>query len=245
VLHFTREYDSWRDTAGHNIALFGRAHPLVLRAIRHGCRLPGAVAASRYDRPGLLLTFQSEIAAAHQVVFRHIIAVIAHPNCPVAECTDWLAFGTRDDFWPRESVWDRLFSPWVAAARSAADLLVGRIASARHTNFVAEYHAGAQQEATRSQHWLRVKADQLCGTFKAPTGDLFGEPEPGPMWRRQADPSARLVSFAIDRDVPVSKRREANDTLETFRAMQAANTVPGPIVSRPIGMLMLVPRDAF
>jgi hypothetical protein len=49
------------------------------------------------------------------------------------------------------------------------------------------------------------------------------------------------VSFATDRDVTVSKRREANDALATFRAMQAANTPPGPIVSRPIGMLMLVP----
>ena len=54
----------------------------------------------------------------------------------------------------------------------------------------------------------------------------------------------RLVSFATDRDVTGSKRREANDALNTFRAMQAANVTPGPIVSRPIGMLMLVPRDA-
>jgi hypothetical protein len=89
-----------------------------------------------------------------------------------------------------------------------------------------------------------VKADQLCGTFIAPTRDLFGEPETGPIWRRQQDPSTRLVSFAIDRDVTAPKRREANDALTTFRAMQAANTPPGAIVSRAIGMLMLVPIDA-
>jgi hypothetical protein len=89
-----------------------------------------------------------------------------------------------------------------------------------------------------------VKADQLCGRFVAATGDLFGDGEPGPEWRRQEDPVTRLVSFATDQETVGSKRREANDALDTFRAMQAANATPGPIVSRPLGMLMLVPRDA-
>jgi hypothetical protein len=122
--------------------------------------------------------------------------------------------------------------------------LVSQIASLRHTTFVTDYQVATQQETARSQHWLRVKADQLCGPFIAPTRDLFDAPETGPIWRRQQDPSMRLVSFATDRDVTVSKRREANDALATFRAMQAANTPPGPVVTRPFGMLMLVPRDA-
>jgi hypothetical protein len=122
--------------------------------------------------------------------------------------------------------------------------LAGQIAAERHATFLADYQAATQQETTRSLHWLRVKADQLCGPFISPTRDLFGEPEIGPIWRRQQDPSTRLVSFATDRDVTVSKRREANDALAIFRTMEAANTTPGPIESRPIGMLMLVPRDA-
>jgi hypothetical protein len=241
ALHFTRDDESWRDSSGRSIGFVGRAHPLVLRAIRHGCRLLGAVAVSQSDQLGLLLTFQLEIAAAHRIVFREIIAVIATPNCPPAECNDWLAFGTHNHAFLHDAVWNRLFSPWAASARSAADHVVGQIASQRHTSFVADYHAATQQETTRSQLWLRVKADQLCGTFIAPIRDLFDAPEIGPIWRRQQDPLTRLVSFASDRDVTVSKRREANDALGTFRAMQAANTPPGPIVSRPIGMLMLVP----
>ena len=244
VLHFTRDFESWRDTAGRNLGFFGRAHPLVLRAIRHGCRLPGTVAVSQSDQLGLLLTFQLEIDAAHRVVFREIVAVIATPNCPPAERRDWLALGNKDHVSPHEAVWNPLFSSWAASARSAAEHVVSQIASQRHMTFVADYEAATQQETTRSQQWLRVKADQLCGTFIASTRDLFDEPETGPIWRRQQDPSTRLVSFATDRDVTVSKRREANDALATFRAMQAANTPPGPIVSRPIGMLMLVPRDA-
>jgi hypothetical protein len=123
--------------------------------------------------------------------------------------------------------------------------MVGQIASQHHARFLAEFEASAQQEIGRSLHWLRVKADQLCGRFVAPTPDLFGEPESGPVWRRQDDPVTRLVSFATDRDVTGPKRREANDALNTFRAMQAANPTPGPIAFRPIGMLMLVPRDAI
>jgi len=244
VLHFTSDYETWRDTNGHLVGLLGRAHPLVLRAIRHGCRLPGAVAVSRCDQLGLLLTFQLAATVAHRDVFREIVAVIASPNRPPAECRDWLAFGTQDHGCSIEGVWQRLFSHWAAAARSAAEHLANQIAFQRHTTILADYEASTKQETARSQHWLRVTADQLCGTFVAPTRDLFGEPESGPVWRRQQDPATRLVSFATDRDVSGSKRREANDALDAFRVMQAANATPGRIVSRPIGILMLVPRDA-
>ena len=244
VLHFTRDHETWRDAAGRNVGFFGRAHPLVLRAIRHGCRLPGAVAVRKSDRLGLLLTFQMEIAAAHQVVFREMIAVIASPDRPPTVCKDWLALGTQDELFPSHALCNHLFSPWAASARSEADQVVGQIACQRHTTFVANYQAAIERETTRSQRWLLAKADQLCGTYAAPTRDLFGEPEPGLSWRREQNPRTRLVSFATDRDVTVSKRREANDALDTFRAMQAAYAVPGPIASRPIGMLMLVPRSA-
>ena len=243
LLHFTRDCESWRDTAGRNIGFLGRAHPLVLRAIRHGCRVPGTAAVSQTDQLGLLFTFELEFTAAHRTTFREIVAIVARPNRPPVECKNWLAFGDQDHACAQEAVWNRLFSPWAASAQEAADQVIGELASQRHAQFVADQQAAAQQETTRLQHWLRVKADQLCGTFVAPTGDLFGEPAAGPIWRRQQDPLTRLLSFAIERDVSVSKRREANDVLATFRAMQAANPASGMIASRPIGMLMLVPRD--
>jgi hypothetical protein len=177
-------------------------------------------------------------------VFREVIAVIASPDRPPTEVRDWLAFGAPDHNVPIEGVWNRLFSPWAASARSAAERLVNEIAAQRRTMIVAEYDASTQHETARSQRWLRVKADHLCGTFIAPTRDLFNEPEPGPAWRREQDPMKRLVSYGTDRNVTGSKRREASDSLDVFRAMHAANAAPGPIVSRPAGMLMLVPRDA-
>ena len=66
--------------------------------------------------------------------------------------------------------------------------MADQIASQHHATFLAEYEASTQQQTSRSRHWLQVKADQLCGTFIAPTRDLFGEPESGPIWRRQQDP---------------------------------------------------------
>ncbi|HEX3995184.1 MAG TPA: helicase-related protein [Acetobacteraceae bacterium] len=244
ILHFTSDLENWRDTSGRDIGFFGRAHPLVLRAIRHGCRLPGVTAVSQGEHLGLLLTFQLEIAAARRVVFREMVAVLASPDRPPEECRDWLALGTQGHFFPSDGVWHRLFSPWADVARSAAEHVVAQIASRRYATFVAEYEATSQQETVRSRHWLRVKADQLCGTFIAPTRDLFGAAASGPIWQHQEDPVTRLVSFATNRDVTGSKRREANDALDTFRAMQAASGKPSTVVSRAIGMLMLVPADA-
>ena len=105
------------------------------------------------------------------------------------------------------------------------------------------FQAMEREETARSRQWLRVKADLLCGTFVAPTGDLFGGTAAGPIWRFQEDPTDRLVSLATCPETSPSKRREANEALETFRSIEPANAMPGPIVCRPIGMLMMVPRD--
>jgi superfamily II DNA or RNA helicase len=244
VLRFTRDFEAWRDSSGQDTGFVGRAHPLVLRAIRHGCRLPGAVAVCRGDRLGLLLTFQLEIAAENHVVFREIIAVSASPGRPPVEISHWLVPGIPDHPVPRDGIWNHMFSYWAESAQAEAGLLVGQVASQRHATFLEEHETSEREESMRMQRWLRVKADLLCGTFVAPTGDLFGETVSGSIWRRQQDPTTRLVSFATDRDMPVPKRREANEALETFRAMRRTDARPGPIVSRPIGMLMLVPRDA-
>ena len=97
----------------------------------------------------------------------------------------------------------------------------------------------------RSQRWLRVKADLLCGTFAPPMEDLFGASKPVPLWRSQEEPKIRLISLATDPETSDHRRRAAGDALETFQKMEALGVTPGPIMSRPIGMLMLVPRDAL
>ena len=97
--------------------------------------------------------------------------------------------------------------------------------------------------STRHRQWLHVKADLLCGAFVAPTGDLFGASPSGPKWRFQADPVARLISLATCAETPQPKRREANEALEIFRTTELSDEMPGPIVSHPIGILMLVPQD--
>jgi hypothetical protein len=192
---------------------------------------------------GLLLTFELEIPIANRIVFREIIAVMTRPDRPPSESVQWLSLGAHEHSVANGGVWDRLFAVWAEEARPEAELLAGRIASQRYTAFVARYEALRQEETTRSRHWLRVKADHLCGPFIPPTADLFGVAEPGPVWRTQEDPASRLISLATCRDIPVSKRRDANDALEIFRSIEPSDAMPGPIVSRPIGMLMLVPRD--
>ena len=243
VLRFTRDLETYRDSTGRDTGFFGRAHPLVLRAIRHGCQLPVAVAVSRADHLGLLLTYEMEIAVANRIVFREIIAVLASPDCPPIESSQWLFTGAPEYSATEEGIWDRLFAHWAQPALSATESLVGRIRSQRYEAFITRYEALRQEETERTRRWLRAKANLLCGTFIPPTDDLFGGAEPGPAWRSQEDPMARLISLATSRDMTGPKRREANDALEIFRTIEPSNVMPGPIVSRPIGMLMLVPRD--
>jgi hypothetical protein len=244
LLRFTRDPEIWRDSAGRDTGFFGSAHPLVLHAIRRGCRLPGAVAVSRADHLGLLQTFEMEIPVAHRIMFREIIAVIARPDHPPIESSRWLALGVPEHTAPREALWDRLFAPWVEVARLETEAFAAQIASRRHHTFVARYEALRQHDTARSRRWLRVRADLLCGPFVTPTGDLFGGSDPGPIWRSQEDPATRLISLATGHDIPASKRREANEALETFQAIEPSNAMPGPFVCRQIGLLMLVPRDA-
>ncbi len=242
VLRFTRDADTDRDPSGQDTAFLGRAHPLVTQAIRLGCRLPGEVSAACGDSIGLLLTFTMEVAAAHRVVFRRVIAILATPGQPPLECHDWLSLGHPSRAIPGAGVWDRYF-PESDAMRAEAETLVTRIMAREHAALLEQWTAWREAETARWQRWLRARATLLCGSFTPPTGDLFGTPETGPAWQREEDPGARLVSFATDPAVPQAKRREASETLEVFQEARAADAMPGPFVPRPLGVLMLVPDD--
>lgn len=241
VLRFTRDFEAWRDSTGRSTGFFGRAHPLVLRAIRHGCRLPGAVSVSHGNHLGLLLTFELEISIGSRVAFREVIAVMARPDYPPVESDQWTGLGTPEHSVSEAAIWDHQFAYWADKARLDSEALVSRIGLQRHEAFVERFEAMRHEGTGRSRHWLRVKADLMCGTFVPLTGDLFGGTVSGPKWRFQEDPMTRLISLATCPETPPSKRREANETLETFRTIELPNAMPGPIVSRPIGLLMLVP----
>ena len=176
-------------------------------------------------------------------MFRQTVAVMTGPDRSPAEINQWLSLGAHAAL--QNADWDRLFESWAETARSLSERLVDRIASERHATFVAQYDTLRQNETARSRRWLCAKADLLCGAFVPPTRDLFGGPERGPDWRSRQDPLIRLISIATDPEVSSAKRRSANETLETYRAMEPSDMAPGPILIRPIGMLMLVPNDAL
>ena len=245
VFRFTRDFDTWHDTDGRTVGVIGRAHPLVLHAIRRGCQLPGAVSVCHADRVGLLATVELEIRNSCRSMFRQIVGVMMRPNQPPVQVEDWLTIGTSACAKPSDDVWDRLFAPWAEPALSASEQMICQIASQTYETFEQSHAVTRHQETLRWDHWLRVNADRLCGRFAPPIGDMFGEREPGPVWRHQQAPLARLVAFATDPEITGSKRREANGVLETFKAVNASDTLPDQILSRQIGMLMLVPRDVL
>ena len=115
---------------------FGSAHPLVVRAIRHGCRLPGAISVNRGDHVGLLLTFEMEISHQNRVVFRETIAVMARPDLPPVESGNWLSLGMSRYSDSTKAVWDQHFAYWATQARVDTDILVGRLGAERHGAFL-------------------------------------------------------------------------------------------------------------
>ena len=246
IIRFTRDRDIWHDGSGNGVAFLGRAHPLVLRAIRQGQSLGGAVAVGQGDDCALVLTHEIKLAVANRTMFRRIAAIMAWPNRTPADVTHCLP-SEMSDFvsFPADRVWDRWFVNWADQARLGAAVLLEEIASRCQRDFLEWHAAGARESAARSHRWLTVKADLLCGVFVPPTRDLFGGPEPGPAWRYQADPFGRLVSLATDPQTSATKRREANDALDVFRRIEMSAAAEIAITTRPIGMLMLVPRDAI
>ena len=198
--------------------------------------MPGEVALAIGDRLCVLLTFELEIAV-NRVMLRRVIAITVEPQAPPTEIPDWFALTFTPAGPGKEST--ESFLPWVDQARIKAAELMASIADREFAAFAARHASSQAMEAVRWQRWLRVKAEQLCGRFIAPTGDLFGAVDQGPEWHRQKDPMARLVSFATDPGVTVAQRREANGVIEAWQTAAANVSVPDQPRFRPIGMLMV------
>ncbi len=81
------------------------------------------------------------------------------------------------------------------------------------------WNASNRRTATRTdlQHWLRNRANDICGTFVPCTGDLFGVVAHGPAWSSISAPLDRLAAFATDGSNPPAQRRAANSTVELFQ----------------------------
>ncbi len=245
LLRFTRDADTWRDTSGRTVGYLGRAHPLTVRAIRHGIQLDGAPSVARGDHLGLLLTFEVSISDFNRSVFRHIVAIAVEPGRSPIEMSVWLDQAEPGPRLSSDGIWDRLFASWAGPARARSETLAAEIASRDHRAFVERHETMKHHEVDRSNRWLRTQCDRLCGSFVTPTYDLFGAPPAGPEWRHRDDPHVRLLSFATDPETTGPKRREANDILEAFRMIEPSSAAPDTVVTRPIGILMLVPEDAI
>ena len=216
-------------------ACLSRAHPLVMRAIRHGMRLPAATAAARHDCSGFMMTYEIEAPVGGPVPPRRMVSVAVLDGAPPAEADPALLAGGEDA--PRASRTvpeDQL---------RAADKLAGEIAARFGEDAVRRWRAVTHERLTRARIWLRLRSDHLCGDLEAAVNDLFGAPPPGPAWRYLTDPRARLVSFATDPAVPAARRREANDLLALYQELTPDDQERSPVLCRPVGMLILVPED--
>jgi hypothetical protein len=207
--------------------------------------LAGSVAVSRADYLGLIKTFELEISIQSRVVFRETVAVLLRPDRVPIEFSEWLNFGAPEHAVSAVNVWDDLFETWAASVEPDVDALISAIASRRHEAFIERYQSLRQARLDQARRWLMVRSERVCGTFMPQTGDLFGGSNPDPGWREQNDPLLRLIAFATDPEVPAPKRRDANEALEVFHANGALDSSPGPIVTRSVGLLMLVPGNAL
>lgn len=254
-----------RPAGDESLAVLGRAHPLVRRAIervRHlrvghgGGWLDPRVSVVRAPgpRPELLATFLAGVRSGLGPELERVVAVrVGASGEPVVllDPADWQPLAATDRAVPTAGAWERHFSGWGEGARVAAEQ-AAREAFATLANAFSEEHerviAAEREELTR---WLRGRAEQLCGRAELQTGELFGSnapearPDPG-AWRALASPRERLAGFAKDPAQLLARRREAEGVLrlEGARAQDLARrgSLAPPAVT-PLGLLLLVPEE--
>ena len=255
VLRFTRNHSRLRDKQGRSLAFLGRAHPVIRRAISRVQRVPHAewdnrVSVARADAGAalaVLLTFCAEMRSAVHTEFQRVIAVLLPEVGSAEEIGDherWLQLATPDRSRPAGDVWQDLFACWVPTRQPEAELIANAVMQRDVAKILGDRQQRTEREAIELQNRLRRRADDICGTFVPPTGDLFGTTAACPSWRLLFDPLDRLAAFTADADNPPIRRREANTAVELFQrrgAEQAARSALSPPVLHLIGMLMLVP----
>jgi len=259
TLRVTRNRDRLRDAQGASVAFLGRAHPLVRRAVSrarrnditeatgaHDCRVSAARADSGAPLAALL-SFSIEIASVRRVELQRVIAVllsVSGPPVELAEPECWLRLATPERAIPFEGLWQRLFAAWAPKRQPQGEKIAAAIMHRVAAEFAATQQQRAAREAADLQRWLRLRADDICGTHVPRTADLFGLAPTLPDWKSLPAPLDRLAAFAADADNPPARRREANSAVALFQRRaeeREARTALSPPRLRPIGMLLLVP----
>ena len=255
VLRFTRNQARYRDARGRSLGFLGRAHPLVRRACSHAQRLGDAGCDNRVGvafvddaAPAVLLTFSAEQRSTVRCEFMRIVAVLLPACSPAVEMAKperWLRLAQAECAVRVRDVWRELFADWLPQRRPEAEAFASGVMHREAAQVAAISCQSHGAESAQLQTWLRGRADDLCGAYKPPTGDLFGAPSTGADWQLLEVPLDRLAGFAADGSNPPPRRREASSAVALFQqrsADLAARTLLLPPVLCAIGMLMLVPR---
>lgn len=252
TLHITRDPDRLHDEAGHSLAYLGRAHPLVQRAIARAWRSDAgdsriAVARGNPDsKPALLLTFCAELRDTRRIGWQRVIAVLVGKSAAaiIIQPDQWLPLSRPARAVQADDSWCRLFKRWAPRRIAEAEAIATAGMHRAAAEFAEQRQARMQHAEAELRHWLDVRAAEICGVFRPPTGDLFGASPTGPPWRWLADPLERLAAFVADASNAPARRREASSVVELFqrRAKEYSDGAAqlAPALHR-LGMLMLVP----
>jgi hypothetical protein len=221
-----------RDARGRALLYPGRAHPLTRRAI--AAVRTGRVSAAQGHALSLLLTYSAEAGP----LLRMIFALRLFPDGSIVEQPDFLALAEHDA--PVGGLWRRRFSEWAPTVMAAANRVAASVAERIASAFQAAHRERINRDATVVRSWMAARCAELCGAVMSRTLDLF-DTEPSDDWRSYADPAQRLAGFAADSSVAMSRRREAAEVLQRFRAVATRDaSLPRPTACM-LGMLMLVP----
>ena len=259
TLCFTRDRNRLCDVDGEQLAYLGRGHPLVCRAItrvRQGdivsaggiCDARVSAACGEDDEPAALLTFHVEIAGARRTELQRVIAVMLPRSRPATEMTQaesWLHLAACDRTTAVDGVWPRWFAGWLPRRQRQAEEIATVAMQRMGGEFIDTQRARHEGNRTELEHWLTLRANDICGEPVGWTADLFGASPDLPTWRTLAAPLDRLAAFVADADNAPAKRREANSALALFRRRwdeTAVDLAPARPALRPIGMLLLVPN---
>lgn len=243
-IHLTRDPTQSRDPAGNPVAMLGRAHPVVKKAIgrvRRGG--DNRVSVSRGEALGLLLTYTMEIHAPRHVALQRLIAVLLpQTGAPriLREPEDWLLFATPDRAVTLDSPW-HLFEAWAPLRQHEADTAAATTMNDLAAAFAANHTDKHRTERAELDLWLARRADMICGARQTETSDLFGAPPKGPVWRHAPKPLTRLAGFATDPGNTPAERREADSVVSLYLRRDKEDAHLSEPVLHLSGLLMLVP----
>jgi len=203
------------------------------------------VSAAWGDAEAALLTFGMELHSADRIALRRVIAVLTPRNgeARVLSPPDaWLRLADPDE--PPQSA--ACLPHWLPQRQAAAERVARAATQRLADSFAAEHERRLRSEADMLNRWLALRANEICGPVLSTTLDLFGAEPTGPAWQHERSPAERLAGFALDDTIPSPRRREANGVLELYRRRETdcrqRVVLSAPIV-RPLGLLLLLPRD--